>query len=279
VAPQPDEIQNLNSRLNEWQQGDFSLGEFWFVHQADLNLPLTIGANEAVGSGSDLIESRVIGFCVISQTCDIVRDSLERPYVNVVPLRNVDAQSYQETLKRRRPNFVVIPGLGEQNIVADLDRIMTLEKALLVNADRVEGCRTDDERRNFAEALRRKFGRPAFPDDFVTLAAKLTNRLSEKHEKQTEEGNVLRSLREIRVLASPDWNAAQIDLMLFFVKHSKHDQNIENWDDHRKAWLDLIKAQGRFSSINGVVVELRDMNAEEYVASDLLDLDHLSRRA
>jgi hypothetical protein len=279
VATQPDEIQTLNSRLNDWEQGDCLLGEQWFLHRADPSFPLSEGARQAAQNGDDLVETQEIGFCVVSQTCDIVRDASERPFINVAPLCEVSEQQHSEILKLRRPSYAALPGLNDQRMVADLDRIMTLEKALLVNADRVEGCRTDDERRNFAEALRRKFGRPAFPDDFVTLAAKLTNRLSEKHEKQTEEGSVLRSLREIRVLASPDWNADQINLMFFFVKDDEHDQNIENWDDHRKAWLDLIKAQGRFSSINGVVVELHDMNAEEYVASDLLDLDHLSRRA
>jgi hypothetical protein len=93
VDPQSDDIQALNSFLNHWQQGDCVLGEFWFVHRADFDLPLTEGAEEAAKTEDDLIETQEIGFCVLSQTCDIVRDSLDRPYINVAPLLTVNAQT------------------------------------------------------------------------------------------------------------------------------------------------------------------------------------------
>ena len=37
-------------------------------------------------------------------------------------------------------------------------------------------------------------------------------------------------------------------------------------------------AKGRFANVEGVVVTLADMTAEEYVNSDPLDLDYLSTR-
>ncbi len=47
---------------------------------------------------------------------------------------------------------------------------------------------------------------------------------------------------------------------------------------HLESWLNLVTRGGRFRFVEGVVTELRDMTAAEYVGSDPLDLDHLSGR-
>ncbi len=63
-----------------------------------------------------------------------------------------------------------MPGLADRNLVADLDLLMTVEKAVLVGVPAktiIRGLRTDEEIRVFAESLSRRFARCAFPDDFV----------------------------------------------------------------------------------------------------------------
>jgi hypothetical protein len=281
VPNSPDEkIEILNSSLDQWQQGDCLLGDYFFLLPIDKALPLSSEAQDAARQGFDLAETDEIGLCVISQTCDVVRDCLDRPYINVAPLMPVDDSSYQDIVKMRRPNYVAVPGLATQKIVVDLDRIMTVEKSILGKSERVEGCKTDMERRRFADSLMRKLGRPAFPDEFVNLVSKLKDRLSEKHGKASPEGIVLRSLREIRIQASPDWNADQIELLFYFVKdpEAEQDSNDVKWEDYRKQWLKFIEPTERFLKVNGVVVELCDINAQEYLDSDPLDLDHLSSR-
>ena len=67
---------------------------------------------------------------------------------------------------------------------------------------RTPGFTSDADGRAFAQALARKRVRLAFPDSFTDLAKKLQGRLADQHERNTDEGRGLRSLREIRVQAS-----------------------------------------------------------------------------
>lgn len=89
---------------------------------------------------------------------------------------------------------------------------------------------------------------------------------------------VFERFREIRVHASPSWDALQVDSIFFWFVRYDGDLDFEgkNWGDLLKGWLTLVPATGRFKSVEGQVVTLQDMNAGEYVDSDPLDLDHLS---
>jgi hypothetical protein len=156
---------------------------------------------------------------------------------------------------------------------------MTVEKAVVLKWTRRAGCKSDYESRLLAKALARKRERPAFPDDFTPFVSRLQKRLIEKHEKDSEEGRALRALREIRVSASPAWDAEQVSLMFWFIRDVDMPQfGDRRWHDLLDAWMKLIPAAGRFAP-EGVVVSLPDMTAAEYVASDRLDLEYLSLRA
>jgi hypothetical protein len=117
----------------------------------------------------------------------------------VAPLVEVPADVFEETQRRRRPGYAYVPALAERRLVADLDRVMTVEKSVAMSWRRTQGCRSDDEVRAFAEALARKRQRFAFPDDFTAATKALQGRLRGKHDKQTSEGQALRALPEIRV--------------------------------------------------------------------------------
>jgi len=126
-------------------------------------------------------------------------------------------------------------------------------------------------------ALARKRMRFAFPDDFTELTRKLQERLADKHDKATGEGRALRSLREIRVEATPSWDAAQVRICFWFVRHSD-DTDFEGkaWADWLALWLTLVPASGRFREIFGQVATLEELRASDYVDSDALELDRLS---
>ena len=128
-------------------------------------------------------------------------------------------------------------------------------------------------------ALARKRARFAFPDEFVRFVAKLQRRMSGKHDKDSDEGRALRALREIRVRAAPAWDAQEVDLVFWFIRN-EDDPTFGNcgWDHYLDAWLKLIPADGRFKSVEGVVLTLDDLTARDYIESDPLDLDHLSER-
>ncbi len=153
---------------------------------------------------------------------------------------------------------------------------MTVEKALILQWNRQQGCVTDQEKRLLRQAIARKRIRFAFPDDFVQFVSKLQKRMQDKHTKQSYEGEALRALREIRVSARPSWNDENPELMFYFIREEEQeDYNDIGWDKWLYEWLNLLPKSGRFQS-NGLVVSLEDMTAKDYVDSDPLDLDHLS---
>lgn len=269
----------IDEALQHWRQGDCVLGEQWFAFRVSPDVPLTEDAAAAAEHGIDNAEGAVFGFAVVTQTCDIVRNCSERPFVEVSPLVEVDEDKLHEIERGRRPNYAYLRGISDRRLVADLDRVMTVEKPVVTRWERVAGCLDDCDSRRLSLALSRKRARIAFPDDFVAFAAPLIDRMSEKHDKRSDEGRALRALREIRVRAAPSWDADTIQLMFWFIR-SKDQPTFEKqgWDVRLKAWLTRVPATGRFAEVHGAVVTLDDLTARDYVESDPLDLDHLSSR-
>jgi hypothetical protein len=276
LSANPEQAKRIDEALASWRQGDVALQEQWFIHAADPRQPLTAESEQATGDLS-AIQSEVAGLMVVTQTCDIVRSCIQRPFIEVVPLVQVDESKLLEVKRGRRPAYASIPALEEQQLVADLDRVMTVEKSLVAAWTRTPGWVTDVEARELAQALARKRARFAFPDDFTSFVRRLQGRLQEKHDKQSDEGRALRALREIRVGATPSWDAPQLELTFWFIiDEDDAVSQIRNWGEQLEAWLRLIPASGRFTRVDGLVVELEDMTARDYVESDRLDLDHLS---
>jgi hypothetical protein len=280
-------IQKVDANIKMWRQGDCVLGKYWFVYYFNPQRPLAsdsrIISQSAPFSSEeqeiDLAESAVKGLVIVSQTCDIVRSCMERPFIEVAPLVEVDQQYLSEIQRGRRPRYAYIPGIVGDKLVADLDRVMTVEKAIVADGQRVIGCRTDQEVRALGQALARKRVRFAFPGDFNDFVKKLHNRLRDKHDKSSNEGEALRALHEIRVRAEPSWNeseTSEIKLTFFFIRDERQLQfQGKGWDRFLAQWLSLMSDSERFR-VNGVVISLEDMTAKEYIESDPLDLDHLS---
>lgn len=219
----------IDAALREWRQGDVALGAREFFHVQDSRMSASeavVISNHAEGKAT-LAVSDVSGLVVVTQTCDVVRGSVERPYVELSPIVATDETRFREVERRMRPRFAFIAALAEQRLVADLDRTMTVEKPLLVSWTRTPGWTSDADGRRFASDLARKRARPVFPDDFSALVRGLQDRAQEKHDRRTPEGNALRALQEIRVDADPDWNAPQVSLMFWFVRTENGADGIE----------------------------------------------------
>ncbi len=281
MTPPNAESQNaVDAALANWRQGDCAVGEQWFVHRFAPALPLTAAASAIAQQGTDIAEDLVAGFAVLTQTCDIVRSCKDRQYLEVAPLVEVEEQILREIERGRRPCYAFVPGVAARRLVVDLDRVMTVEKAIAAGWERVPGCDSDETARAFAQALARKRSRFAFPDDFSVLVGKLHERLLEKHDKRSNEGEALRSLREIRVHASPSWDSDSIELMFLCIRsQAAEDFNGTRWDELLEAWLSLVPAVGRYRSVDGVVVALDDLTARDYIDSDPLDLDYVTIRS
>lgn len=250
-------FREINEVTKSWQQGDCWLGdcEFIFVPNASHH----IATADILEGDEDIIVQDVAGLCVVSQTCDIVRCCSDRPYIEVSPLVEVDDSKLAEVEKGGRPNYGFLSKLKSRKYVVDLDRVMTLEKSCLKNVARTEGCGSDEERRAFSKSLSRKRQRFAFPNEFNKLVSKLRDRIIEKHDKQSPEGEALRALEEIRVSAAPSWNDNEIDLFFYFIRQSAQTTfNGKNWDEPFKKWMNLLVESDKFKNINGeITTEIR----------------------
>jgi hypothetical protein len=216
---------------------------------------------------------------VLTQTCDLVKPCRNRPYVEVAPLVEVSERDLHVIERGHRPQYTFVPALVGQRLVADLDRVMTVEKAVIAGSTRSVGCGTDEERRRFAQALARKRERFAFPDDFAALVGRLRDRIVDKHGRASSEGEALRKLREIRAVAAPGWTAPRVRVVFLFIR-DEQDINADGvaWDRCLESWLRLVPSSGRFE-VEGLVTTLDRLTAAEYVDSDRLDLDHLTQGA
>ena len=278
------DIACIDGRVGTWRQGDVVLLEQDFVHLADLACPLTKEAEIAQGAvGSDISESGIAGIytavpglVVLTQTCDIVRPSRERPFVEVAPLIEVEEAQLRETGKRLLVSRAFVPSLAERRLVADLDRVMTIEKTILANWPRTPGWSTDEEARALGEALARKRVRPAFPDEFVKGIRRLRQRIRDKHGRDSTEGRLLAALREIRVHAIPSWDAVQVVVRFLFIKDGDPQGLEAEWFSQVDTWLDLVDRNGKFSIADPEVGRLEDFTARDYVESDRLDLNWVS---
>jgi hypothetical protein len=283
-------IPEIDSALSKWSQGDCTIGDdCWFVTRFDPQRPVTLDAKNFVvaeaNNDTDLLESQVRGFVVVTQTCDLVRSCAERAFVEISPLVAVNSTWIEEIRRLKRPRYAYIAGVADRFLVADLvreawalpNRVMTVEKAVVAAWERIPGCRSDADTRSLAETLARKRSRFAFPDDFNRFAHTLQKRMQDKHEKTSPEGEALRALREIRVSAIPAWDANEVELIFWFIRAETDDHfQDKEWHQLLDSWLKLLPASGRFSAVDGSVVTLDDMTAKEYTQSDRLDLDRLS---
>ena len=261
---QPDIV---DAAMAQWWQGDCVLsGEHWFVHRV----------SELVHQTTELLESEVAGFVVLTQCCDIRRCWRDRPLIAVAPLVPVKSEDLRSIQQGHRPAYAYVPCVADRMFVADLDRIMTVDKSVVANWDRISGFRTDSERREFALAVARKHSRFAFPDDFSKFVDPLRIRLREKHNRISTEGETLQALRQIRVRAAPSWDASDIELMFWFIRRDASTPLNAESDALLKKWLALVQRKGRFNKVFGQIVTFADLTAADYLESDPLDLDQLS---
>ena len=274
---QEDLMLRVDASMRAWRQGDCCLEQQWFLHRFDPSKPITDAARQALDDGVDIVEQAFGGLVVLTQTCDVVRSCSSRPFEEVAPLIEVDEDHLRQIERGRRPGYAFVPGVADHRLVADLDRVMTVEKPVVAAWTRVPGCSTDDEVRRFAWALARKRSRFAYPDDFTRFAGKLHDRLKKKHDKDSDEGRALAGLDEIRVQASPSWSAEQVELMFWFIRGPGDlEFESETWPGLLERWLGLVPDAGRFGPVYGQICSLDDLSATDLRCSDLLDLDRLS---
>jgi len=278
-APDQERVRLIDEAVAKWRQGDVSLGKKLVTSIVDFRTPLTEESVNAEEAPDDVavLPVEVDGVAILTQSCDIVRPCTERAYVHIAPVMTVPDDEAARIERGHHSQYVRVPAVPR--LVVDLDRVTTIEKSVLASWDRTEGCTNDAERRTFARSLARKDARFAFPDDFGRAVAGLRARILEKHDRGSAEGAALRDyLLEIRATADPEWSAKAVTAFLTFIRKDTPEAAVIRWDELLERWLGLCEPSGQIVKVDGTVMTLREMTAQEYVDSDPLDLGHLSLR-
>lgn len=251
----------------EWEQGDC----FW--KSDDLTRrghgQINLEWNESDSSFEAILEE-FPGYCVISQTCDIVRKVGDRPFIHIAPLVKLSDDDFQNFRKGSSPRYVYLGEVEEKNLMVDLDYVTTVSKKILCTVERVQGVRTCQERFVFARAVARKFERFAFPDGFNQKVTDFVKFLKKKHGKSNPVGVLLSKVKEIRVDADPDWNSSHKSITFYFFVESDTDCS-----NAKEVTNKLPKENSEYAfSVSFCTYD--DLTAGEYLASVPLDLDYLS---
>jgi hypothetical protein len=152
---------------------------------------------------------------VVSQSCDASLPNRER--IQIAPLvRLIDKNDVQEAASGKRTQYVGVPMLGP-DFFADLDGITTVTKTGLLGYERLAGVQTDQQVREFAFSVSRRFGRFAYPDEVVECLRPLTKALQSKARKeQSPLGQVLGRVHSFRVHCE-DWTTPPYEVTLVII--------------------------------------------------------------
>ena len=279
----PEQIAEIDGCLSSWRQGDVVMGAAVpFIHFANLAAPVTPEAVQlalqAAHTDMDIVAVEIPGFVVVSQTCDLVRNCQERPYVEICPLVSLPDSLVGHLQRNRLARFAPLPALDNKNLAVDLDRVMTVEKGVLasITEQRKRGVLSEIQAQILTETLGRKRTRAALPNEFTGAVGPLRERILNKYEKNSPEGIFVQSVREIRVRSMPSWTADEIEVEFLFVFDSV-SQIPADADRWITALLKFVAIGGKIISIDGRPVGLDQLSAASYLESYRLDLDHLSQ--
>lgn len=190
----------LGEACKDWRQGDIFCDGKTFVFDHGWSPQPVLTTHGAV---------------IISQSCDASLPGREQ--VQIAPVVQLeDEDDLREALSGKRTQYLALPRMGRE-FFADLDGITTVMKTALLLSDRVRGVETDQEIREFAFSLARRFGRFAYPDEVVDCLRPLTEALRSKARKENSPlGKALADVHSFRVECD-DWSTEPYALTLIVI--------------------------------------------------------------
>lgn len=256
-------------------------GEDYFAKWGQGDVSLDVNALPHVNADNEIVDIEVAGIVIISQTCDIV-NGISAPgspaLIQVAGLVKQDPRFLEEVKKFRRPRYIHIPAVSDQNLVGDLELVATYDRAVLERWERLPAPADVQSRSHCSFALGRHRSRHAFPDSWAPAFGKLRDWIKARAGKGSDEGLFVSALEEIRVIGDDAEQPASIDVICIMPATATPAERV--------AWLatmcPAIHKRIPPSFCPDVTVRLattRELSAEEYLASRPLDFDAMSRAA
>lgn len=274
---------------DSWQQGDIiDLDGLPFIYLADLRNPILPESKEFLDSETVSVSQNpfaaisvdVKKFVVISQTCDLIRNFSTIPTALLAVVEKIDQSELLASKKGISLRYLFLPVLEQESQVANLDRMMTIEKTALLAVEpskKITAFRNDDEARFLCESIARKFKRFAFPDEFTDAVSKFRSFINDKHNKDSSNGKMLQAVSEIRIASSLGWASPKSELVFLFMFE---DEKLIT-KECKKTVDDLMKKFTTNKAFPNVpafrCTTYEDLTAEAYRRSQVLDLNYLSK--
>lgn len=178
---------------------------------------------------------------LITQTCDLQITDANNRLCQVGPVMDVGETFANEAQRGHRPGFAALPwySLGK---VADLSRITSLERSLLVGKKSLSRPRTASERLHFAETVSRHFTRIALPDPISDVVNRFLRRIRDKHDKNSYEGKCISLIANLRIEANPNLDSESPDLKILVILEASDLPPIPENEDLDDNHIDQLKS-------------------------------------
>lgn len=248
--------------MNDWRQGDFTL--------TPIELPLLTTED----GEPTIVLTTATPVVVISQSCDIIRSAVLKPYVQVAVLSPATPEEMADVKAGARVRYSYLPALEPHGLVVDLDVTATVDKETAQHWEREAGCTDDNQRRAFAASLARHRQRFAFPDEFNEVVKPLRKWVESKRSSDSHNGRLIRAIREIRVLCD-NWDEPSSLIFWLMLETEIPGSDEAEWMKAADGIRTKV-AQKTKAKIQIVILKYDDLSASEYLSSDRLDLDGLS---
>lgn len=257
------------------------------MHPLSQELARELDEGDVVAGGFNIAQEAVSGIVVVTQTCDLVRDWQKRPFVQVAPISIIAPEarvSRMAEIKRwKSTRYLYLPALEQDWMVAELDRVFTLEKGVLEawRERRIHCCRTEEESHLLSQTVRRYYSRPALPNSFCDGVLGLQDLFEKKHDKNPSgqkgfhPGACLRSLEMVLVKASPRWET--YDRVEFTLVQGKNADDIPamDWESFRLDCVSRVTLPpGVRNTWNSIPYDA--LSARQYRESTEMDFEFLS---
>lgn len=257
----PDHIALAGAAARLLRQGDvLKLAIAETVLIADLDRPLSGAAIEesaAGGTGIQIVPVEAPHVVLLTQTCDLQRTGTGQLLAIVAVVVERSPTDASLAWRGNLPRLAGLPWLSP-TAVADLSNVTTVERSLLIGAQRIATPSVHD-RTQFSEIAGRFYHRPAIPDQVVKALEPLQTKAKDKHDSShSAVGRRFNDLYEVRILLEPDADHPSPDMTLLFLLEQEHLPPLPPGVDYDDAAVDRLLRQSDIDSVSQAIEATKD---------------------
>jgi hypothetical protein len=244
------------SGVSNFIQGEVLAAEDACVTLADASAPLSDEASRIAAEegsvGLIVVPTAVDNVVLLTQTCDLQATTEDEFTCLVAPVFNYTQQFAYEAWRGRRPGFAGLPWVSD-TAAADLSRVTSVERSVLIGVESLGHPRNLQERIHFAETVGRYLMRPALPNKVSLVLKPFVTRISERHDRNSAEGYCINNVAEFRVEATPDIDHDDPALNVLMLIDESELPSLGRGEDVDNARIDALASLGNVKAAEAVI--------------------------